>query len=127
MISCLKPHFNIKLIGETTYGKPVGFFGVNIDLYSVYLSSFLIKNAQGWSDYFNGMGPDLNVTIPNNPILGDAEEVCLKAALAAIDGKIQLQPKKSASISKLNLNTTPLVLNDQSQIGLLENRLRLKR
>lgn len=126
LISCLKPYFNVKLIGEKTYGKPVGFFGINIDQYNVYLSSFRIKNAQGWSDYFNGMEPDLNVVGSANPILGDPEETCLKATLAAIDGKIQLQPKKSASISKLNLNTMPLVLNYNDSIGVIENRLRLK-
>ncbi|WP_426327159.1 S41 family peptidase [Pedobacter sp. R-06] len=125
LISCLKPYFNVKLIGEKTYGKPVGFFGINIDQYSIYLSSFLIKNAKGWSDYFNGMEPELNVVGSTNPILGDPEEICLKATLAAIDGKIQLQPKKSASISKLNLNTMPLVLHNDS-IGVIENRLRLK-
>ncbi len=126
LISCLKPYFNVKLIGEKTYGKPVGFFGINIDQYSVYLSSFLIKNAQGWSDYFNGMEPDLNVAMPSNPIFGDVEEPCLKSALVIIDGKIQLQPKKSASISKLNLNKIPLILNDKDSIGMIENRLKLK-
>jgi hypothetical protein len=127
LISYLKPYFNVKLIGEKTYSKLVGFFGVNIDQYSVYLSAFLIKNAQGWSNYFNGMEPDLNVAGSSNPILGDPEEICLKSALAAIDWKIQLQSKKSASISKLSLNTTPLVLSDQGQISLLEKRLKLKR
>lgn len=126
LISCLKPYFNVKLIGERTYGKPVGFFGINIDQYSVYLSSFLIKNAQGWADYFNGMEPDLNVSIPNNPILGDDEEPCLKSAIAIINGKIQLQPKKSASILKLNLNKMPSVLNDKDSIGMIEDRLKLK-
>ncbi|QDW27622.1 carboxyl-terminal protease [Pedobacter sp. KBS0701] len=126
LISCLKPYFNLKLIGENTYGKPVGFFGINIDQYSVYLSSFLIKNAKGWSDYFNGMEPDLNVTMPNNPTLGDTEEACLKAAIAAIDGKIQLQPKKSASISRLNLDKMPLALIDKDSTGMIENRLKLR-
>lgn len=126
LISCLKPYFNVKLIGEKTYGKPVGFFGINIDQYSVYLSSFLIKNAQGWSDYFIGMEPDLNVSMPNSPILGDVEEPCLKSAIDIINGKIQLQPKKSASISKLNLNVMPQVINNTDSIGMVENRLKLK-
>ncbi|MBO9676162.1 MAG: carboxyl-terminal protease [Sphingobacteriaceae bacterium] len=126
LISCLKPYFNMKLVGERTYGKPVGFFGINIDQYSIYLSSFLIKNAQGWSDYFNGMEPDLNIAMPINPTLGDTEEPCLKSALAIIGGKIQLQPKKSASILKLNLNKMPLVFNDKDSTGMIENRLELK-
>ncbi|HJU45271.1 MAG TPA: S41 family peptidase [Chitinophagaceae bacterium] len=59
LISVLKPWFSVQLIGQKTYGKPVGFFAVKIDAYSLYLSSFLIKNADGWHDYFNGMTPDI--------------------------------------------------------------------
>ncbi|SDH32625.1 Peptidase family S41 [Pedobacter terrae] len=126
LISCLKPYFNVKLIGEKTYGKPVGFFAVNIDQYSVYLSSFLIKNAQGWSDYFNGMEPDLNIIMPDNPILGDPEEPCLKATIALIDRKIQVQPKKSGSVLKQRSNTAPVLVNSMDSIGIIENRLKLK-
>jgi hypothetical protein len=126
LISCLKPYFSVKLIGERTYGKPVGFFGINIDQYSVYLSSFLIRNAQGWSDYFNGMEPDLNVIGSANPILGDPEERCLKSALSVISGKIQLAPKKTASISKRNSVVQSSTLNSQDNVGMIENRLKLK-
>jgi hypothetical protein len=126
LISCLKPYFNVKLIGERTYGKPIGFFGINIDQYALYLSSFLIKNAQGWSDYFNGMEPDLNVIGSANPILGDPEERCLKSTLSVISGKTQLIPKKTASISKENIVTQSSMLTAQGNIGMIENRLRLK-
>lgn len=126
LISCLKPYFNVRLIGEKTYGKPVGFFAVNIDQYNVYLSSFLIKNAQGWSDYFNGMEPDLNIIMPDNPILGDTEEPCLKATIALINGKIQAQPQKSASILKQRLNAMPVLINRKDSIGMIENRLKLR-
>jgi len=126
LISCLKPYFNVKLIGEKTYGKPVGFFAVNIDQYSVYLSSFLIKNARSWSDYFNGMKPDLSIIMPSNPILGDPEEPCLKATLALIDGKIQIQPEKSGSILKQRSNAAPILVNSMDSIGMIENRLKLR-
>jgi hypothetical protein len=126
LISCLKPYFNVKLVGERTYGKPVGFFGINIDQYAVYLSSFLIKNAQGWSDYFNGMEPDLNVIGSANPILGDTEETCLKSTLSLISGKIQLAPKKTVSILKGNVIAQSSVLSAQDNVGMIESRLRLK-
>jgi len=126
LISCLKPYFNVKLIGHKTYGKPVGFFGINIDQYSIYLSSFLIKNAQGWSDYFNGMEPDLNIDMPNNPILGDIKEPCLKATLALIDGEILVQPKKSAIILKGQLKEMPVLINSIDHIWMIENRLKLR-
>ncbi|MDQ0641812.1 hypothetical protein QF042_005377 [Pedobacter sp. W3I1] len=126
LISCLKPYFNVKLVGERTYGKPVGFFGINIDQYAVYLSSFLIKNAQGWSDYFNGMEPDLNAIGSANAILGDTEETCLKSTLSLISGKIQLVPKKTASILKGNAVAQSSVSSTQDNVGMIENRLRLK-
>ncbi|MFT4093429.1 MAG: S41 family peptidase [Niabella sp.] len=62
LISVLKPYMNVFLIGQKTYGKPVGFFALDIDVYSVYLSSFVIKNANGWYDYFDGMQPDIVLT-----------------------------------------------------------------
>jgi len=84
LISALKPYLNVQLVGEKTYGKPVGFFPVNIDTYSVYIPSFVLLNSQGWSDYYNGITPDISLSMPDNPVLGDPEEVCLKAALIAI-------------------------------------------
>ncbi|MFW0718120.1 S41 family peptidase [Pedobacter sp. N23S346] len=127
IISCLKPYFNIKLVGEKTYGKPVGFFGVNIDQYTVYLSSFLIKNAQGWSDYFNGMEPNISVALPANPILGDSEEPCLKAIISAINGSVKLASKaKLADISKGKARQQLSIINDNGGVGMIESRLRLK-
>ncbi|MES2454665.1 MAG: S41 family peptidase [Bacteroidota bacterium] len=59
LINSLKPYFNVKLIGEQTYGKPVGSFGIKIDKYTLYATSFLIKNSKGEGDYFDGMPVDI--------------------------------------------------------------------
>ncbi|QOR76775.1 MAG: hypothetical protein IMW88_04365 [Thermoflavifilum sp.] len=66
-INNLRPYMDVQLVGDTTYGKPVGFFGWPIydydstgkqqhlaDLYSV---NFQTKNATGYGDYFNGLVP----------------------------------------------------------------------
>lgn len=128
LISCLKPYFNIKLVGERTYGKPVGFFGVNIDQYTVYLSSFLIKNAKGWSNYFTGIEPNMPVIITANPSLGDPEELCFKTVISAINGNLNLATKaKQANISKTKLTQQLPVANIEVNVGMIENRLRLKR
>lgn len=128
LISCLKPYFNVKLVGEKTYGKPVGFFGVNIDQYTVYLSSFLIKNAQGWSNYFSGMEPNIPVVLPANPILGDAEEPCLKAAISAINGTLKFSLRaKLAGISDQKLNQQLSTVEGDSTMGMIEDRLKLKK
>lgn len=68
-INNLKPVMDVKLIGTTTYGKPVGFIPQSIyvvndttkqedhvaDLYAI---NFQTKNQAGNGDYFNGMTPD---------------------------------------------------------------------
>lgn len=117
LISSLKPYFKVKLAGSTTYGKPVGFFAINIDKYTVYLASFLIRNAEGWSDYFSGISADINVPDPINPVLGDPDEPCLKAILTDINGTTKL----SATL-QLTSNRLPAL----PEVQMIENRLKLK-
>ena len=127
LISCLKPYFNVKLVGERTYGKPVGFFGVNIDQYTVYLSSFLIKNAQGWSNYFNGMEPNIPVVLPANPTLSDTQEPCLKAAISDINGVVKFSSRaKLADISNQKFIQQLSTVGDDFTAGMIEERLKLK-
>jgi len=128
LISCLKPYYRVQLAGTVTYGKPVGFFPVQIDQYSVYLSSFLIKNARGWSDYFTGMPVDIAVTGQSNPVLGDPEETCLKAVLAAINGTnagtsaLKKLEKREKAINSTASSGAILYPHD-----MVETRLRIKR
>ncbi|MEN5379952.1 S41 family peptidase [Sphingobacterium kitahiroshimense] len=124
LISSFKPYLNVKIVGEKTYGKPVGSFSINIDDYSIYLSSFLIKNGQGWSDYFNGIDPNIKVLMPSNPNLGDPEEACLKSIL------LDLNLSQVKTIEK-NFKRQVRGENFQSNKKdirnfLLENRLKLK-
>lgn len=127
LISSLKPYFDVKLIGEKTYGKPVGFFGINIDQYSVYLSSFLIKNANGWSDYFTGMQPDVMIKGVDHPVLGDPDELCLNTALSLINGTRTLTANKLATTGKIaNVKADLLQINNVESV-MLENRLRLRK
>ena len=127
LISSLKPYFDVKLIGEKTYGKPVGFFGINIDQYSVFLSSFLIKNANGWSDYFTGMQPDIAIKSLEKPVLGDPNESCLSAALELINGIKKLTVSKLATTAKITVNRTGLSQPTVVESFMLENRLRLRK
>ncbi|MFW0717624.1 S41 family peptidase [Pedobacter sp. N23S346] len=128
LISCLKPYFNVKLIGEKTYGKPVGFFAINIDQYSVYLSSFLIRNAAGWSDYFAGMPADIAASSVANPELGNPEELCLKAAINDING-LKTTAKVGLGNTKLmqvNPSSAATIIETATGFGMQETRLKLK-
>lgn len=126
LISCFKPYLNVKLIGEHTYGKPVGFFAINIDQYSIYLSSFVIKNAAGWSDYFTGMLPDVNVKGDAQPDLGNPAETCLNAAIQLINGTRKLAVTQLAATSAINprSSTTPVTIPIHT--GMQLQQLKLK-
>jgi C-terminal processing protease CtpA/Prc len=129
LISSMKPYFNVKLVGETTYGKPVGFFAVNIDVYSIYLSSFLIRNSQGWSDYFEGIPADVTVTGDSNPALGDPNEICLNTVLTLIGGTSSTSATtvKKRVIQATTGSQTSTANSTAGTIGMMENRLKLKK
>lgn len=84
VINSLKPYMTIKLVGSKTYGKPVGFFAITIDHYSVYLSNFYCKNSADQGDYFNGFSPDILATDDVTRDFGDENEVSLSKAIAYI-------------------------------------------
>jgi hypothetical protein len=63
----LKPYMAVKLVGDTTYGKPVGFFtfsisdfpnGAEKSLADLYAINFETRNANNEGGYFNGLIPD---------------------------------------------------------------------
>ncbi|AWO01045.1 hypothetical protein DLD77_04695 [Chitinophaga alhagiae] len=84
-INSLKPHMNVKIMGDTTYGKPVGFFGIGIDKYTVYMSQFSSVNAQDKGDYFAGFPPDYLTFDDFTRDFGDPEETSLSKALSYIN------------------------------------------
>ncbi|MGE8300930.1 MAG: S41 family peptidase, partial [Sphingobacterium paramultivorum] len=85
LISSFKPYIPIRLIGQQTFGKPVGFFSVHIGDFDVYLASFLIRNANGWCDYFDGIPVDLALApVETSRHPGDPKEAWLSAALKDI-------------------------------------------
>jgi C-terminal processing protease CtpA/Prc len=56
-INNLRPHMNVQLIGTTTYGKPVGFFDIDINKYQMYIPEFETKNSAAQGGYYTGMTP----------------------------------------------------------------------
>jgi len=125
LINCLKPYLNVRLIGSATYGKPVGFIGITIDQYAVYMSNFLITNASGSADYFSGMPVDIAVTPDGLHELGDPEETCLKVALDYIktgkipaSGTITVNGLKSAVLATKSAAKAPVMI---------EHRFKLKK
>ncbi len=86
LINSLKPYLNMQLIGpNTTHGKPVGFFGINVMDWVIFPVSFRTLNKNGEGNYFNGMPVSYQVMDGLDKGWGDVSENCLAAALRYIN------------------------------------------
>ena len=81
LINNLKPYMEVKLVGDTTYGKPVGFFPIPVFNYALYPVSFRTINSAGQADYYDGFAPDKLTSDGVNKNWGDVTEPSLSAAL----------------------------------------------
>ena len=53
----LRPEMDVQFIGDTTYGKPVGFYAININKYQMYTPEFSTVNAAAQGGYYAGFMP----------------------------------------------------------------------
>jgi hypothetical protein len=98
LINNLRPYIDVKLIGDTTYGKPVGFFPIAISNYDIYPISFRTINSAGNADYYAGFAPDKLVVDGVDKDWGDTNEPCLAEALKYINtGSFRTLPDNDAS------------------------------
>jgi C-terminal processing protease CtpA/Prc len=98
LINNLRPYIDVKLIGDTTYGKPVGFFPIAISNYDIYPISFRTINSAGNADYYSGFAPDKLVVDGVDKDWGDTNEPCLAEALKYINtGSFRTLPDNDAS------------------------------
>jgi len=56
-INNLRPEMDVQFIGGTSYGKPVGFFDIDINKYIMYTPEFSTKNSANQGDYYAGFTP----------------------------------------------------------------------
>jgi carboxyl-terminal processing protease len=84
LINNLKPYMNVKLVGETTYGKPVGFYGIPVNDWLIFPVSFKSVNGLNEGNYFEGMAVDKEVADGLNKDWGDITESALAATLLHI-------------------------------------------
>lgn len=96
LVNGLFPHMDVTLVGQDTYGKPVGmyiFTSESFDWAFVPIC-FKIVNANNEGDYYDGIPVDILASDGVSFPFGDINEASLAAALASITGE---QPKSSSS------------------------------
>lgn len=137
VINSLKPHMTVKLVGRTSYGKPIGFFPITLEnKYDVYYSLFETKNSLGQGGYYSGMVPDIDVSeVPAGTVMydfGDARDNYIKNAIQAL-GAVATNSERSVmsvKVSAKNAVSSSNVINtdftDREFKGMVENRLKLK-
>jgi carboxyl-terminal processing protease len=133
-INNLLPHMNVQLIGATTYGKPVGFFAIDINKYQLYVPQFETKNSLSKGGYYSGMTPG-SADYPGVKVkddvakdFGDSTEVLLKTALDyvrngtfAVSGpKVQsLASTSSRSLSEQQTRDIAIKLDERKFKGMV--------
>jgi len=97
VISSLKPYISVSLVGDTTYGKPVGMniwgypfptTGTPEPIYKYAFApiTFEYVNASDWGGFYDGIVPDVLANDDITRDFGDPEELSLKAAIAILEG-----------------------------------------
>ena len=122
---------DVKVIGKATYGKPVGFFALNINSYQLYVPQFETKNSANQGGYYTGMQPgstEYPGITDNDDVtkdFGDATEGLLAHALNFVktgNYGTGLNVQSTTGTSTLNRNVGGEEFNDM----ILDKKLKIK-
>jgi C-terminal processing protease CtpA/Prc len=85
VINALRPYLDVVLVGDTTFGKPVGQLGYTFCEKTLRPVSFSIVNADGVGDYFDGIAPTCVADDDLDRQFGDPGEASLSEALSYLE------------------------------------------
>lgn len=81
VINALRPFIPVTVVGDTSFGKPVGQYGFDFCEKILFPVAFKGVNSQGEGDYFGGIPADCPAGDNLNRPLGNVEESSLEEAL----------------------------------------------
>lgn len=84
LINVLKPYMTVKLVGETTYGKPAGYYPLPVMNYYAFPLAVKQVNASNYGEYYEGLPVDRQQADDVTRNWGDPQELCIKDALSFI-------------------------------------------
>ena len=82
VINALRPFMPVVIVGDTTYGKPVGQLGFPFCDKVLRPVSFILRNANNQADFFNGFEPDCRAADDLDHEFGSVSEPSLAESLA---------------------------------------------
>jgi hypothetical protein len=77
----MRPYMTVVVVGDTTFGKPVGQYGYDFCGKVLHPVAFALRNALGQGDYFSGIPPDCAAGDDLDHPLADPSEASLAEAL----------------------------------------------
>ncbi len=101
VINALRPFIPVVTVGEASYGKPVGQYGINFCDKVLYPVAFTLRNANGQGDYFDGIAADCAAADDPDRQLGDPQEASLAEALHVVGtGQCSAPPPPAAVVER---------------------------
>jgi C-terminal processing protease CtpA/Prc len=81
VVNSLRPYMTVTVVGDTTYGKPVGQYGYDFCDKVLHPVAFALRNVLGQGDYFDGIPADCAARDDLDHALGDPAEASFSEAL----------------------------------------------
>jgi hypothetical protein len=81
----MAPHVEVTIVGDNTFGKPVGQVGLEFCQQVLRATAFQLFNADGFGDYFDGLPVDCPADDDLNVAVGAPDDPNMVAALSWLD------------------------------------------
>jgi len=102
VINAARPFMKVMIVGDRTYGKPVGQYSYAFCDRVVHPVAFQLRNAQDQGDFFDGIAPDCPAGDDIEHLLGDPAEASLAEALFVVkNGTCSAGARSSATAGAL--------------------------
>ena len=111
IVNGLRPFIPVAIIGDRTYGKPVGQYAIPFCDKVLAPVAFSIRNANDEGDYFDGLPETCRAADDLSHQLGDPEEASLREAMTFIATGACSSPAASTPSAK------PLRSRDRRDLG----------
>ncbi len=135
-INNLRPEMDVQFIGETSYGKPVGFFDIDINKYTIYTPEFSVENSKGQGGYYQGFTPgttdypgvedydDLTKDFgdPTEGLLAHALNYVVNGTYSVKSPVIQSLPANQKSFSLADHRALAIKMNQNNFTGMILDR-----